>query len=58
MSTDTAKPKRPAGKAKSDPAAQHAKFVEAAKQAGADGDDSAADTLMGRLGKTRPNPKN
>ena len=37
--------------------AQHARFVEAAREAGADVDTSAADTLMGRLAKTPPEPK-
>lgn len=36
---------------------QHARFVEAAREAGADVDTSAADTLMGRLAKTPPEPK-
>lgn len=36
---------------------QHARFIEAAKEAGADTDTSAADALMGRLAKTPPAPK-
>ena len=36
---------------------QHARFMEAARAAGADVDTSAADRLMGRLAKTPPEPK-
>ena len=38
-------------------ASQHARFVEAAREAGADIDTSAADALMGRLAKTPPGTK-
>ena len=36
---------------------QHARFLEAARVAGADVDTDAADRLMGRLAKTKPEPK-
>lgn len=36
---------------------QHARFVDAAREAGADVDTSAADALMGKLAKTPPEPK-
>ena len=33
---------------------QHARFLEAAREAGADAETSAADALMGKLAKTKP----
>ena len=36
---------------------QHARFLEAAREAGADAETSAADALMGKLAKTKPEPK-
>ncbi|WP_409567550.1 hypothetical protein [Methylobacterium sp. J-030] len=42
---------------KVEPEEQYARFIEAAKKAGADGESSAADALMGRLAKTKPAPK-
>ena len=44
-------------KAETIAASQHARFLEAAREAGADLDTSAADRLMGRLAKTKPEPK-
>ena len=39
-------------KARNTTKSQHARFVEAAREAGADVDTSAADALIGRLAKT------
>ena len=36
---------------------QHARFIEAAREAGADVESDAADRLMGKLAKTPPEPK-
>ncbi len=39
------------------PIDQHARFLEAARKAGTDMDTSAADVLMGKLAKTKLEPK-
>lgn len=59
MTTDTPTKPKPLGKKpeRMSPAEQHRAFVEAAREAGADGDESVADLLMGRLGRTKPDPK-
>ena len=44
-------------KSSAKPNAQHARFLEAAREAGADVDTDAADRLMGRLAMTKPEPK-
>ncbi len=36
---------------------QHVRFLEAARKAGADVDTNAADRLMERLARTKPEPK-
>ena len=37
--------------------AQYERFLDAAKEAGADGEDSGADALLGRMATTKPEPK-
>jgi hypothetical protein len=44
-------------KAKPDDAAQYKKFVNTAREIGADGESSAADTVIGRLAKQAPEPR-
>lgn len=47
----------PSSKAAKTQTAQYDRFLEAANDAGADGEGSGADTLMGRMAAMMPEPK-